>query len=91
MSTDFHMALGMKESREANAPSLFETWASRVEIMIGRSLDRDQIQGGFSLDFAYESFRSGETANEYAATICARTGISFLPLPGDAPAEMGGR
>ncbi|HVO30499.1 MAG TPA: hypothetical protein VMV18_07175 [bacterium] len=47
----------------------WERWVRLAEHFAGHSLDGDQLADGYSLDYAYEAFRSGMTAREYAAQI----------------------
>jgi hypothetical protein len=47
----------------------FETWAKKVEKILGHDLDGDQQTDGYSLDFALDEFNKGMTPAEYAATV----------------------
>ena len=58
-----------RNEMDCDKPTAWEAWVKSVESMIGHSLDGDQTIDGYSLDYAYETFRCGTTAREYAAHI----------------------
>lgn len=45
------------------------SWASRVESLLGHSLDGDLSTDGYSLDRAYSFFKLGATSNEYVSEV----------------------
>ena len=61
-------------SHEMGEPSpadqAWERWTSRVEKLLGiETLDGDQLQDGYSLDFANEAFDDGHTPEQYATRV----------------------
>lgn len=48
----------------------WEKWVKRVEQLLDlKSLDGTEAEDGYSLDFAFEAFERGETAEHYADTV----------------------
>lgn len=46
-----------------------EKWLDEVEQLLGHSLDADQDEVGYSIDYAVENFRHGESAKGFARFI----------------------
>lgn len=68
---DFHFELGRSEGLAARMNTA-ERWLSRVERILGHSLDGNQERDGYSFDFALEAYHAGQTAEAYAASVEAR-------------------
>lgn len=47
----------------------WERWTARAEKILGHSLDGNQELDGYSLDFAFDAFKAGTSAEDYAASI----------------------
>lgn len=45
------------------------SWANSVEEILKHSIDGDQSSDGYSLDYAYDWFKLGSTAYEYASNV----------------------
>lgn len=48
---------------------LWMRWINRVEQIVGHDMDGDQEADGYSLDFAYDAWRAGQTPDTYAKSI----------------------
>jgi len=46
-----------------------EKWLDEVEQLLGHSLDGDQDEVGYSIDYAVENFMCGESAQDFARFI----------------------
>ena len=64
-----HIELGITEGREAVESTPWLRWVDEVETLIGHSLDGDQKDDGYSLDYAYDQFASGVPAIQMATNI----------------------
>jgi AraC-like DNA-binding protein len=67
MNTD-HMDFAKSES-DALKTTAWELWVKAVEKNLGHSLDGDQQEDGYSLGFAYDAWKSGSKASEYALQV----------------------
>lgn len=54
------------------------SWAADVENRLGHSLDGNESENGFSLGYAYDWFRCGQTAQEYVKSV--RNKATYKPL-----------
>ena len=57
------------ESYESPSERQWLRWVKRVERLIGCDLDGNQASDGFSLDFAYDAWAAGDTAEAYAEEV----------------------
>lgn len=64
-----HFALWAAENYVSPHERRWERWVDKVEKILGHSLDGNQVIDGFSLDFAYDAFGTGITADSYADEI----------------------
>jgi hypothetical protein len=55
---DTHMDVWRAED---TTPSAWETWAGKVETLLGHDLDGSLKEDGYSLDTAYDMWREGLT------------------------------
>ncbi len=49
------------------------SWAATVEHALGHSLDGDQATNGYSLDYAYDWFRTGAKTMEYVLEVKSKS------------------
>ncbi|WP_155957781.1 hypothetical protein [Fodinicurvata sediminis] len=71
VANDIHMALALMESADAGI-SAATAWLDEVEFLLGHSLDGDERQDGYSLDYGLDLYRAGLTAHEAAELTAAR-------------------
>ncbi len=71
------------ESFVSTSEQAWLAWINRAEKLAGCSIDGDQDKDGYSLDFAYGAFESGESAAEYAAEVRkqVRMALPKIELP----------
>jgi hypothetical protein len=65
---DFH-----NHEMNVGGDSRWERWHDKVcgilVLPLARGLDGDQDEDGYCMDFAYDAFRAGVSATEYAETV----------------------
>ena len=61
MSIDHDHFVIFEAETSALSDSIWESWISEVEKLLGQSPDGDQAEDGFSLDAFHELFKSGRT------------------------------
>ena len=66
-----HLEFAAAESA-ALEPTEWERWATRVERLLGHSLDGNQADDGYSMDEAFEAWESGDAARVYAYRVATR-------------------
>jgi len=47
----------------------WEYWAEKAEALAGHDLDGNQETDGYSIDFAYDAYKAGQTPEDYVASI----------------------
>lgn len=67
--TNAHAALWQSENYVSPSEREWLRWVKRVEQIVGHSLDGNQATDGYSLDFAYDAWKAGATAEGYAEEI----------------------
>jgi len=63
------MEISAFELGEAIRKNPWDLWVARAEKLLGHSLDGNQKQDGYSLDYAYVAFCSAVTAEQYVSSI----------------------
>lgn len=64
-----HFQLLQSESYVSPREREWERWVKKVEKLLGHNLDGNQQRDGYSLDYAYDAFRAGETPAAYAEEV----------------------
>lgn len=64
-----HITIGKMDSDFATIVTEWNKWIDKAELLFGKSLDGDQVEDGYSLDFAYEDFRRGLSPADYVARV----------------------
>lgn len=75
--SDHPFAVHMEAERAGSSTSKWERWIAAAENVFGKSLDGNQDDDGYSLDWALEVFESGSTAEEFVAMIGTDAKPSF--------------
>lgn len=62
--------IAYESGEDSASDKAWSAWLKRAAFLIGvASLDGDEKEDGYSLDFAFESFERGETADWYASEV----------------------
>jgi hypothetical protein len=57
------------ERVETESDIAWDRWVKKVEKFLGHSLDGNEEEDGYSLDFAHDAFTNGESAEDFAEEI----------------------
>lgn len=63
-----HLDFVAKEAAELRR-NCWDQWIDDVEATVGHSMDGDQAEDGYSLDYAHDAFNAGYTAADYAKKV----------------------
>ncbi len=64
-----HLEVWQAETHQSFSEARWLKWASEVERLADIDLDGNQEEDGYSIDFAYDRFLTGESADSYAESI----------------------
>lgn len=62
-----HAEFVASESYVSPGEKRWLAWVKQVETLLGHSLDGDQQDDGYSLDFAFDDFEHGLTPEQYVS------------------------
>lgn len=60
------------ERDDTQADRAWLRWCAVVERRLGHDLDGNQVEDGYSLDYAYEAYQGGMSALDYATEVLRR-------------------
>ena len=64
-----HLELWQSETYVSASEAAWLDWAKQVEAKLGHSLDGDQAEDGYSIDYAYDAFADGVSVDDYCAEV----------------------
>ena len=67
--TNPHLALWQSENYVSPGEQAWLRWVKKVERLLGHELDGNQDRDGYSLDFAYDCWKHGDTPEAYVKEV----------------------